>query len=83
MYSSGKFDVEFDYTLLEKENNYNHYERLIIWKYEKLGISPDAKRESDVELIKEYINTKNEFYLIQQKRKHLISKYTPRVRSQI
>lgn len=57
LYSTGKFDIEFDYTLLDEENNYNHYERLIIWKYKKLGISPDEKRESDVKLIREYINT--------------------------
>ena len=58
LYSTGKFDVEFDYTVLEEENNYNHYERLIIWKYKKLGIFPDEKRKSDVELIREYIKTK-------------------------
>ncbi|MFK4414759.1 hypothetical protein ABH961_003302 [Bacillus sp. RC251] len=57
LYSTGKFDVEFDYTLLEEENNYNHYERLLIWKYKKLGVSPDEKRESDVKLIREYIHT--------------------------
>ncbi|MBC6971157.1 DUF600 family protein [Bacillus sp. Xin] len=56
LYSTGKFDIEFDYTILE-ENNYNHYERLIIWKYRNLGIFPDEKRESDVKLIREYINT--------------------------
>ena len=56
LYSTGKFDIEFDYTLLDEENNYNHYERLIIWKYKKLGISL-MKRESDVKLIREYINT--------------------------
>ncbi len=55
--STGKFDVEFDYTLLEEENNTNHYERLIIWKYKKLEISPDEKRANDVKLIRDYINT--------------------------
>lgn len=60
LYSTGKFDIEFDYTILEEENNYNHYERLIIWKYKNLGIFPDEKRESDVKLIREYINNKNE-----------------------
>jgi len=42
--------------LLVEENNYNHYERLNIWKYKKLGVSPNEKRESDVKLIREYIN---------------------------
>lgn len=57
LYSTGKFDIEFDYTILEEENNYNHYERLIIWKYKNLGIIPDENRESDIKLISEYINT--------------------------
>ncbi|KZE43890.1 immunity protein YezG family protein [Rossellomorea marisflavi] len=57
LYSTGKFDIEFDYTLLEEEVNYNHYERLIIWKYKKLGITPSEKRTSDVKLIRDYINT--------------------------
>ncbi|PGD64544.1 TIGR01741 family protein, partial [Bacillus wiedmannii] len=34
-----------------------HYERLLIWKYKKLGVSLDEKRESDVKLIREYIHT--------------------------
>ncbi len=55
LHSSGKFDVEIDYTNLD-ESIFNHYERLIIWKYKKLGISPDEKRENDMNLIKEYIN---------------------------
>ncbi|MCC5803765.1 immunity protein YezG family protein [Rossellomorea vietnamensis] len=59
LYSTGKFDIEFDYTFLENENGHNHYERIIIWKYKKVGISPDEKRERDVELIREYINTQN------------------------
>lgn len=57
LYSTGKFDIEFDYTILEEENNYNHYERLIIWKYKNLGVFPNEKRENDVKLIREYINT--------------------------
>lgn len=56
-HSTGKFDIEFDYTILEEENTYNHYERLIIWKYKNLGIFPNEERESDVKLIREYINT--------------------------
>lgn len=47
LYFSGKFNIEFDYTVLEEENNYNHYERLIIWKYKKLGGFPDEKRENE------------------------------------
>ena len=56
LYSTGKFDIEFDYTILEEENNYNHYERLIIWKYKNLGVFPNEKRENDMKLIREYIN---------------------------
>ena len=55
LYSTGKFNIEFDYTILE-EDNYNHYERLIIWKYKYLGVFPDDKREKDVKLIREYID---------------------------
>src|SRR5699024_10562659 len=50
LYSTGKFDIEFDYTILE-DSNYYHYERLIIWKYKKMGIFPDEKRENDVQLV--------------------------------
>ncbi|MFC0186696.1 immunity protein YezG family protein [Fictibacillus aquaticus] len=50
LYSTGKFDIEFDYTIFD-ENKLNHYERLIIWKYRKLGISPNGNRESDMKLI--------------------------------
>jgi uncharacterized protein (TIGR01741 family) len=57
LHSTGKFDIEFDYTKLEEENDYNHYERLIIWKYKNLGIFPDENKESDIKLISEYINT--------------------------
>ena len=57
LHSTGKFDIEFDYTKLEEENNYNHYERLIIWKYKNLGIFPDENSESNIKLINEYINT--------------------------
>ena len=58
LYSTGKFDMDFDYTILEEENNnYNHYERLIIWKYKNLGIFPDEKRGNDVKLIRGYIHT--------------------------
>lgn len=62
LYSTGKFDIEFDYTILEEENNYNHYERLILWKYKNLGVFPNEKRENDVKLIREYINAQNNFY---------------------
>ncbi len=55
LYSTGKFDIEFDYTILEKYD-YNHYERLIIWKYKYLGVFPDEEREKDVKLIREYID---------------------------
>lgn len=60
LYATGKVDIDFDYTKLEEENNYNHYERLIIWKYKNMGILPNEERESDVKLIREYINNKND-----------------------
>ncbi|PEI84445.1 hypothetical protein CN679_25950 [Bacillus pseudomycoides] len=52
--------MEFDYAPLEREHSYNHYERLIIWKYEELGIFPNGDRENDVKLIREYIKKKKE-----------------------
>lgn len=55
LHSTGKFDIEFDYTNLE-DSNYYYYERLILWKYTKMGIFPDEERENDVQLVKEYID---------------------------
>ena len=60
LFTTGKFDVQFDYRLLEEENQYNHYERLIIWKYQKLGIFLDEKGESDLKLIRDYIHDHTE-----------------------
>ncbi|PEJ35497.1 immunity protein YezG family protein [Bacillus pseudomycoides] len=60
LYSTGKFELEFDYTLLAGEHSYNYCERLIIWKYEELGIFPNGDRENDVKLIREYIKKKKE-----------------------
>lgn len=60
LFSTGKFDIEFDYRVLEEEHQYNHYERLIIWKYQKLGILPDKKREIDLKLIRDFISDHTE-----------------------
>ncbi|MGG3401625.1 hypothetical protein BKK39_16525 [Bacillus cereus] len=51
--SSGKFNIDYDYTDLDN-CDYDDYERHVIWKYKKLNKLPDENNEFDKEIIEKY-----------------------------
>ncbi len=59
--SSGKFNIDYDYTDLDN-CDYDDYERHVIWKYKKLNTLPDENNEFDKEIIEKYKRKDNIFY---------------------
>ncbi|MBC1500343.1 DUF600 family protein [Listeria weihenstephanensis] len=52
--STGSFEINYSYDALD-EYGYTFYERVTIWKYEKLGILPKDNNSSGMRLINEHI----------------------------
>ena len=50
-----QFKVEYSYEDLEKEE-FNSYERHVIWRYINLGIGPEQVNKEEKEILKRYIN---------------------------
>ncbi len=50
-----RFKIEFNYDDLTNDN-YNSYERHIIWRYKNLGINPEQMNKKDKEIINRYLS---------------------------
>ena len=50
-----KFKVEYNYEDLNNPNDFNSYERHIIWRYEYLGIGPEQVNKKDKEILNRYL----------------------------
>ncbi|MBC2099439.1 DUF600 family protein [Listeria booriae] len=48
---------DYDYTNLDV-GKYDQFERIIIWKYEHLGILPKAGRDDELSMVEAYIAKK-------------------------
>ena len=64
---NAKFKVEYSYDNLNNPNDFNSYERHIIWRYEYLGIGPEQVSKKDKEILNRYLLgpknlTKKEIY---------------------
>lgn len=64
---NAKFKVEYSYEDLNNPNDFNSYERHIIWRYEYLGIGPEQVNKKDKEILNRYLLgpkklTKKEIY---------------------
>lgn len=51
LFSSGKFNIDYDYRDIENEDS---YEQQVIWEYERLGITPNDTRPRDLKILEEY-----------------------------
>lgn len=56
--AEGDFTIDYDYTNLDV-GKYDQFERVIIWKYEHLGILPKAGRDDELSMVEAYIAKKN------------------------
>ncbi|WP_260489349.1 antitoxin YezG family protein [Listeria booriae] len=56
--AEGDFTIDYDYTNLDAVK-YDHFERIIIWKYEHLGILPKSGRDDELSMVEAYIANKN------------------------
>lgn len=50
--STGKFNIDYDYTDLSEADSYVQH---IIWRYKHLGIQPAPDRKRDVNIIQDYL----------------------------
>ena len=63
-----KFKIEFNYETLEN-NEYNNYDRHIIWRYKYLGLDIKSLNRKERKIIEKYISNNN------TNEKHLIETY--------